>query len=108
MRIQILLEPKEYSNAVDIAKVRQLTFSNDSELFRKILYDYAHNLEQILLKIHGMQLQIEQNKQLVIQKEAIIEQLHSQISEKNKEIDILKNNLEICKYDYLHKKHDKK
>jgi HPt (histidine-containing phosphotransfer) domain-containing protein len=73
VRIQILLTPKDYIEAVNQAKTYNISYSNDSQLFRGILSVFINGLPAKIIQIEQMQKAIDKKNGLINE---LTEQIH--------------------------------
>ena len=93
IRIQLFLDNKQYDAVKEAVLTRKIGFTNDSDMIRKVLYDYIEKIASLVISQVVIQQKTASLTEQNAQKNSIIEALRHEISEKNKEIDILKNNL---------------
>jgi hypothetical protein len=96
IEIRAYLNADELNNIKDAAAQRKMTFNTDSELVRKVFFDYSNKIQAIGDAKYCADLKNEALRQQMISLEAIVEQQKKVIHDKQCEIDVLKNNLEIA------------
>jgi len=97
IEMRVYLNIDEYSKVKEAADTRKITFKTDSELLRKILYDYSDKIAGLVDANVIIEMKIGEYKQQLAQQKTMIENLHAALRDKSNEIDIIKHNKSIKK-----------
>jgi len=97
IEIKVYLNIDEYNNAVECAKTRKMSYTTNSEMIRKILYDYSEKIMGLVDANVLIEMKLAEYKQQVAQQESVIESLQATLRQKNNEIDVVKHNLSNLK-----------
>lgn len=91
--IQVFLDQTQYGDVKEAVLVRNLTSVNDSDMIRKILYDWTKKVYDLNITAGLVAAKTAELKEQSSQKDAIIEGLRAEIRHKNNDIEILQGNL---------------
>jgi len=94
--IQLFLDLEQFGDIKAAADVRRISYSNNSELIRKILFDYTKKIYDLNITAGLIESKTAGLKEQCAQKDAIIEQLRSQIHKLNQELEIEHSNLALA------------
>ncbi len=95
--IRVFMDLKQYGDVIETARDRNIKADNDSDLIRKILFEYTEKIEAISFKLMRESDQSKEAQAAINEGEAVITSLRGEILEKNKFIEILENNLQRLK-----------
>ena len=95
MLIHLFLDPKQYGNIKEAANTRKIFAKNDSDLLRKILFDYTEKIADLVVTSVMIEGKIAGLKEQSAQKEAVIEAQRHKISDLQNDISVLQNNLDL-------------
>jgi len=95
MLIHLFLDPKQYGAIKEAANTRKIFAKNDSDLLRKILYDYTEKIADLVVTSVMIEGKMAAYKEQSAQKDGIIEQLRAQIHKLNQDNEILQGNLAL-------------
>lgn len=92
IRLSVFMDLGLYNKLMDIAKSRKITYKTDSELIKKVIFDYWNKIEDMLGALYHYQAKEEHFKTEKARLESIIEKLRDDCSKLNQEIEIIKTN----------------
>lgn len=95
MLIHLFLDPKQYGDIKEAATTRKIFGKNDSDLLRKILFDYTEKIADLVVTSVMIEGKMAGLKEQSVQKEAIIEGLRSEIHKLRQDNEILQGNLAL-------------
>ena len=91
--VRVYMDTSQYNLVLETAQRRNIRAGTDSELIRKILFEYCEKIEALAFKLMKDQDSVKAAQEEISKSEAIIEQLRADLRNKATEIDILKANL---------------
>lgn len=91
--VRIFLDIKEYTNIKEAADTRRIKADSESELFRKILNDYVDKIASVVISQVVIEQKVSEFKTALSQKDSVIEQLRTEVTNARNELDDLKENL---------------
>lgn len=91
--VRVYMDTSQYNLVLETAQRRNIRAGTDSELIRKILFEYCEKIEALAFKLMKDQDSVKAAQEEITKSEAIIEQLRADLRNKATEIDILKANL---------------
>ena len=91
--VRVYMDTSQYNLVLETAQRRNIRAGTDSELIRKILFEYCEKIEALAFKLMKDQDSVKAAQEEITKSEAIIEQLRADLRNKATEIDIFKANL---------------
>ena len=92
--IRVYMDFNQYTDVMTTAKNRGIHATSDSELLRKILFEYVDKIESVAYRLTYEGEELKETKDRLAEANSVIELLHNDIRERQKEIETLKTNLE--------------
>jgi hypothetical protein len=94
-RIEIFMSVEELTKIKEAVEERGLVYGSNSDLFRKICFDYEHKIMEVIPIAALIKEQNEKLKQEAKELLKQIDNLRIELSENQKQIGILENNLAL-------------
>ena len=87
------MDQKQYCDVIETANNRGIKAITDSEMIRKILFEYVDKIEAIAYRLEMDSDDLKEAKAELLRKDSVIEKLRGDLTERAKEIEILNQNL---------------
>jgi hypothetical protein len=101
--IRVYLDVKQYNDIIETANNRGIKAKTDSEMIRKVLFEYCDKIDAIAWKLMHEGDKVREMQEILGKKEAIIEKLQGDLREIAQKDEIRKINRNARR-----KKHEKK
>jgi len=93
LRIPLFLDVKQYTDIVETAKTRGISYKNDSEMLRKMLFDYTDKIESLLVAKIRYDDVVKKLREGNEKKQSVIDEYQKQVRDLSNELEGLKLNI---------------
>ena len=91
--VRVYMDTSQYNLVLETAQRRNIRAGTDSELIRKILFEYCEKIEALAFKLMKDQDSVKAAQEEISKSEAIIEELHGKLRDITQKYDNLRSNL---------------